>query len=366
MTSYHKSDVHPMGFNLGSTRIRQVHTGDVQSHVFESPLIRLMKDHGYVDAYHDGQILPQGPVCSRSIWIFRYYDVVDEDFGDGERKEIEFHARKLGDFLLHVRGAVLEQNEDPGHFRAYLVAHSMGGLICRCYLQNPGIPDINGNTGAAKNACTLGVDKVFTYGTPHGGIEFRRGLGWMEGMRDFIDMNNSGNFGPRRMREFLDLPLIDSIVSVRGVPVELNRRTCDEGSAVFRKYGDLKGRSTKLFTAFLLADARINSGRASLGLALQLRVRVPDYEVDGVLWFDDHYEGGTLFSDKLNIEFTPEEDGDGQLHCGWDSQTPNGSPRSVTLAMAESIRTGTIPFSSGDARPGIRGDIQLTITPWNA
>ena len=488
-----------MGFNLGSTRIRQVHTGDVQSHVFESPLIRLMKDHGYVDAYHDGQILPQGPVCSRSIWIFRYYDVVDEDFGDGERKEIEFHARKLGDFLLHVREAVLERNEDPGHFRAYLVAHSMGGLICRCYLQNPGIPDIDGNTGAAKNACTLGVDKVFTYGTPHGGIEFRRGLGWMEGMRDFIDMNNSGNFGPRRMREFLDLPLedksrwkdktipepplntlnnwfpeerffclvgtdardygaaaglskravgpfsdglvqiknasvlgaprafvyrshsgyyglvnsesgyqnlrrflfgewrvlfemtnvtvtlpdkvqdeknrgkairasyhIDSIVSVRGVPVALNRRTCDEGSAVFRKYGDLKGRSTKLFTAFLLADARINSGRASLGLALQLRVRVPDYEVDGVLWFDDHYEGGTLFSDKLNIEFTPEEDGDGQLHCGWDSQTPNGSPRSVTLAMAESIRTGTIPFSSGDARPGIRGDIQLTITPWNA
>ena len=110
-----------MGFNLGSTRIRQIHTGRVESHVFESPVIRLMKDHGYVDAYHDGQILPQGPVCSRSIWIFRYYDVADEDFGDGERKEIEYHAKKLGGFLRHVRKAVLERNESQDQFRAYLV-----------------------------------------------------------------------------------------------------------------------------------------------------------------------------------------------------------------------------------------------------
>ena len=88
-----------MGFNLGATRIRQLHTGTVQSHVFESPVIRLMKDHGYSDAYHDGKVLPEGPVPTRSIWIFRYYDVVDEDLGDGKRREIEFHASKLGEFL---------------------------------------------------------------------------------------------------------------------------------------------------------------------------------------------------------------------------------------------------------------------------
>ena len=82
-----------MGFNLGATRIRQIHTGKVQPHVFESPVIRLMKDHGYVDAYHDGQIVPKGPVPYRSIWIFRYYDVVDDYFGGGRRKEIEFHAK---------------------------------------------------------------------------------------------------------------------------------------------------------------------------------------------------------------------------------------------------------------------------------
>ena len=39
-----------MGFNLGATKLRQSYTGEVLSNVFESPLIRLMKDYGYVDA----------------------------------------------------------------------------------------------------------------------------------------------------------------------------------------------------------------------------------------------------------------------------------------------------------------------------
>ena len=135
-----------MGFNLGSTKIRQRYTGEMLAHVFESPLIRLMKDYQYVDAYHHGQLLPEGPIPSRSIWIFRYYDVTSEELGEGERKEIEFHAEKLRDFLLHVRRAVLEPSEDPGRFRAYLVAHSMGGLVCRCYLQNRTIGGLDGHT----------------------------------------------------------------------------------------------------------------------------------------------------------------------------------------------------------------------------
>lgn len=203
-----------MGFNVGSTRVRQLHTGEVLPHVFESPVIRLMKDHGYVDAYRDGRVLPAGPTPGRSIWIFRYYDVADEDFGDGRRREIEFHARELQRFLRHVRDAVLEEGEPPGRFRAYLVAHSMGGLICRCYLQNRDIPDLDGGRSAGWQG--KGVDKVFTYGTPHGGIELRRGLGWLEGLRDFLDPNNAGNFGPARMREFLDLPDDEPLDSLNG------------------------------------------------------------------------------------------------------------------------------------------------------
>ncbi len=477
-----------MGFNLGATKIRQLHTGKVRPHVFESPVIRLMKDHGYVDAYHDGQILPQGPIPSRSIWIFRYYDIADEDFGEGNRKEIEFHAKKLCEFLLHVRHAVLDKNENPEHFRAYLVAHSMGGLICRCYLQHPEIPDLGGDGKASGDWRKKGVDKLFTYGTPHGGVEFRRGLGWAEGLRDFFDPNNAGNFGPKRMREFLGLPEnmpinslnghypeericcligtdsrdygaagglakravgplsdglvqiknasvlgaprafvhrshsgyyglvnsesgyqnlrrfffgdtrvlvemtdvevtlppqvqrakesgrkirasyhIDTFLSARGVPVELNRRTYDEGSAIFRTYDQLTKRRTKLFTTFLMRNARVNPRRASLGFALGLQVRVPEYEVDGYL-FDDHYEGGILFADKLNIDVTAQTDGASRVVYGWDSRTPNRTSRRLIIDQQGDTSIGNIPFGSRAKRkrPRISGNIRLTIRRWNA
>ena len=474
-----------MGFNLGSTRVRQLHTGEMQPHVFESPLIRLIKDHNYVDAYREGQLLPQGPIPSRSIWIFRYYDVADEDFGEGNRKEIEFHAEKLRQFLLHVRQAVLEEHEDPKCFRAYLVAHSMGGLISRCYLQNHRLLDLEGNE--SQDWCQKGVDKLFTYGTPHGGIEFRRGLEWVEGLRDFSDINNAGNFGPRRMREFLDLPQdetplnslngryppervfclvgtnprdyrvarglarrsvgelsdglvqiknasvlkaprafvhrshsgyyglvnsesgyqnlrrflfgefrvlvemtdvraplpsrvekarkdekkirasyhIDTVYGVRGVPVQLNRRTYDEASAIFRTYEDLTQKPTKLFTAFLMRSARVNRHRRSLGFAIHLQVRVPDYEVDGLWFLDEHYEGGTLFSDKLNVEVTPQANGDIQIKYGWDNSTPNSAPENPQLDPAKNPLVATIPFGCANKRPGICGNIRLTLTRWN-
>ncbi len=101
-----------------------------------------MKDHGYHDAYHDGELLPSGPVNPKSIWIFRYYDVASKDLGPGLDKEIEYYAKKLGEFIVHIRKAVgMENHKD---FKVYLVAHSMGGLVCRCYLQNKKIPDLAG------------------------------------------------------------------------------------------------------------------------------------------------------------------------------------------------------------------------------
>jgi hypothetical protein len=131
--------------------------------------------------------------------------------GLGERKEIEFHAKRLGEFIAHVRNAVLKLGEDKSKFRVYLVAHSMGGLVCRCYLQNPKIPALPGSDKikdkdiAKQNMMRKGVDKLFTYATPHGGIEFRKGFGWVEGLRDFLDINNSGNFGEKKMKKFLGL-----------------------------------------------------------------------------------------------------------------------------------------------------------------
>src|SRR5262249_46106761 len=50
----------------------------------------------------------------------------------------------------------------PDQFRVYLVCHSMGGLVCRAFLQNP-----EWSTSEARSL----VDKLFTYATPHNGIE---------------------------------------------------------------------------------------------------------------------------------------------------------------------------------------------------
>ncbi len=48
-----------MGFNLGSTKIRQNYENDVVRFIFESPLVRLMKDDDYVDAFHNGDLWPR-------------------------------------------------------------------------------------------------------------------------------------------------------------------------------------------------------------------------------------------------------------------------------------------------------------------
>ena len=69
-----------MGFNLGSTKLRQRWTGDIERYVFESPLIRLFKDQGYKDVYEHGAEIPLSEtVPAESIWIYRYYEPVSKD-----------------------------------------------------------------------------------------------------------------------------------------------------------------------------------------------------------------------------------------------------------------------------------------------
>ena len=118
-----------MGFNLGSTKVRQGHADDRPVRfIFESPLIRLMKDESYIDAYRDGNLVDVDErVDSRSVWIFRYYEKDSESFGDGKKDPIESYAEDLGKFIRRVREQVCQG--DPGElakFKVYLVAHSMG------------------------------------------------------------------------------------------------------------------------------------------------------------------------------------------------------------------------------------------------
>jgi hypothetical protein len=177
-----------MGFNIGSSKVRQLWDGSVKKYFFESPLVRLLKRFGYDDVFEEGYdrvsdltapatstgTVP--PVAYRSIVIYRYYEPSSQDIGAGLHPDMKRFAEGLSDLILTLRDRIYPQGRATAisaaeaaagklpfdKFRVYLVAHSMGGLVCRAFLQNPafGKPD----------AKAL-VDKLFTYATPHNGIE---------------------------------------------------------------------------------------------------------------------------------------------------------------------------------------------------
>lgn len=188
------------GFNKGSTVLRA--TPDPKQKprkfIFESPVIRLQSDFGYKDVYENGvDILDpdwEGTIPRKSIVIYRYYDPASTLLGGGKTPEIEEFAKGLGELILRVRDLVCEDkgnNLAPKDFRCYLVAHSMGGLVCRAFLQNPKL-----GTDAARRC----VDKFFTYATPHNGIDL---LGI--NVPEWLSLNDVNNFSRERMAEYLNV-----------------------------------------------------------------------------------------------------------------------------------------------------------------
>jgi pimeloyl-ACP methyl ester carboxylesterase len=462
-----------MGFNVGSTKLRQQYARRVVRHVFESPLVRLMKDEGYGDSFVDGSELPAHAVPNaRAVWIYRYYEDASKELGSGTRHDIETYARGLLALIdeLHDRyvpGDRARHGTRSRAFRVYLVAHSMGGLICRCLLQQLSRHDAR-------------IDKVFTYATPHGGIDLR-GIGNVPGFgfnqsdtfhedrmreylslgadtpvhsldgafpeerffslvgtnhddyglakyavgpmsdglvrianayvadtpRAFVHRSHSGHygivnsedgyqnlrrflFGNVRVDAFLDvqelmLPpavqeqkdrghairadyLVNVIARVRGARWDLHRRTSDEGSAVLVDY-DKHVRARQplhLASVFLSNAARVDTDRPTLGFSLDIGVQVPEYLVDGVpFWKRDHYDGGYLFRDKVNLEAFFAPDTGWSLRYGWDTHGPNAvqHPAAAENPLPESW-VFEVPVMQ-DTRPGVRAVLRLETRPWN-
>ncbi|OGR04839.1 MAG: hypothetical protein A2511_15260 [Deltaproteobacteria bacterium RIFOXYD12_FULL_50_9] len=170
-------------------------------------MVRLASDFKYENVYQDGYDIldpewetdatgnpTDNKLASRSIIIFRYYDEASRMLGTGETPPIDVFAKKLSELILRVQELVCK-NEKNGitkdAFRCYLVAHSMGGLVCRAFLQNP--------ENDPKKASRF-VDKLFTYATPHNGIE-------MAGMNvpSWLTKDDMSNFNRVRMAKYLGL-----------------------------------------------------------------------------------------------------------------------------------------------------------------
>ena len=179
-----------MGFEAGSTKIRQQWDRSVKRVFFESPIVRLRKDYDYDDIYRDGLQIESGKIPPQTVIIHRYYDRADPDFGDGKVPSVQEAAEELSVLILRIRDQVCVDGQmAPKDFKVYLVAHSMGGLVVRCFLQNP---------KAGANEARACVDKVFTFATPHNGIEMG-GIN-VPGFFALWDMNN---FSRDNMRKYL-------------------------------------------------------------------------------------------------------------------------------------------------------------------
>ena len=514
-----------MGFNIGSCKVRRLWDGTVKKYFFESPLVRLLKQYGYDDVYEEGldrvaeAPAPADPtealaaVPYRSIVIYRYYEPSSEDLGTGQKPDMKRFATGLGELILSLRdriypnGAktvITPEEQALGklpykQFRVYLVAHSMGGLVCRAFLQNPAFGDAK--------ARPL-VDKVFTYATPHNGIEvgvlgnvpgwlslygmntfnrdeIARVLGLTKQQRDgdnvdiitnfdasrvfnlvgtnpgdyksagglssfavgdasdglvriknattrgregreilpspqaFVNRSHSGYFGIVNSEEGyqnltrflfgdvradgyleideLTLPpavqkeydagkkvrasyLFEVSVSIRGKTWQLHRRAANENSAIFRKFDDLFSKwdskkkvwlpdrtsSPMLFNVFL--DMGQSQTGKTLAFAADLCVRVPEYEVNGVLFFKNHFEGGYLFRDMVMLEATPpatETAAPTDWKIEYRFASKPGQTRLATIvADDDDVLTFDIPVEQPNP-PGIKARLRVETRFWN-
>jgi pimeloyl-ACP methyl ester carboxylesterase len=492
-----------MGFNIGSTKARMAWTGDVKRFYFESPLVRLMSDHGYGDVFVDGEdlVATERPDCVipyRSVIIYRYYDEASKDFGTGETPPIERFAKGLDALILRLRDKICANPKNdlkPGDFRVHLVAHSMGGLICRAFLQNPQL----GSTEAR-----AAVDKLYTYATPHNVSDMRivRNVpGWLSfgdinnfnrermagylgvpkgddvsvvvnfpperifnlvgtnprdygvagGMsawaagdasdglvrienatthgagpdgrdvsspRAFVHRSHSGPygvvnseegyqnltrflFGALRVDGVLDIDDIslpaevqkelkagkkihasyqfEVAASVRGCQWQMTRREVRENSAIFRTYEDLfpgdsgtqrppdRSKSPHLFSVFLDPSKSVKAS-GSVSFAFDLKVLVPDYEVDGVLFLKRHYEGGYVMRELVLVEAFPDDAalGGWRIKYGFQGDNP-GKPGKDAVTRPLDGETGIAFDITIDQKmnPGLKGTLRIEARPWS-
>lgn len=188
------------GFSVSSVEKRDVPPPKYfETDIFEGQLIRFMKmEKGYADAFNDGERFHQDP--SRSIWVCRFYDM---DYVRKEIRSIESHAEELRELVcktipLRLKANNVDLGKQDRDYKVILIAHSMGGLVCRTLIQN-----ILPKEGQDPKRW---IHRLVTIGTPHRGIELGAIPDILENlMTSTLNPFDSNIFKETRMREYLKL-----------------------------------------------------------------------------------------------------------------------------------------------------------------
>ncbi len=167
-------------------------------------------------------------------------------------------------------------------------------------------------------------------------------------------------------------------VSVRGCQWQMTRREARENSAIFRSYDELfpgqhgqtrapdRRRSPHLFSAFLDPSKSVKAS-GSVSFAFDLKVLVPDYEVDGVMFMKRHYEGGYILRQLILLEAFP----DTSVPTGW--RIKYGYQEDNPGRPGKDAQTYALPDDSGLAfdipvaqktRPGVTGKLHIEVRTW--
>ncbi len=203
------------GFNTGATHVRVDGDGDPTYYQFEGPLLRLLSEEGYQLLVHGNQralLDADGPTLPKeSIWVHRFYDDAATTFHAAphenvfERIKDRFHQAVSADnFNIETAATdlyrlIFDVLRRTDAAKVILVGHSMGGLVARCMIQKIcEQPDENGD--ARQHGRDI-VDKLFTYGTPHGGIA--TDLSGVNKIEEIFGPAGSEIFSPPKMFGYL-------------------------------------------------------------------------------------------------------------------------------------------------------------------
>ncbi len=170
--------------------------------------------------------------------------------------------------------------------------------------------------------------------------------------------------------------------SMRGCQWQLTRREVRENSAIFRTYENLfpgkdgttrkpdRSQSPHLFSVFLDPNKSVKASK-SVSFAFDLKVLVPDYEVDGAIFLKRHYEGGYIYRELILIEAFPDATAIGGWRIKYGFQDINpGKPGvdAVTSELKDADGKTGLTFEIAieqKTRPGLRGKLRIEARPWS-